>query len=1080
MFQRNRILLLTLVVIILSVLIVPHTVVKAATYTVGAGSYTDTLPSGRVQPPSTIYKTANLTGGIPTSNWESSILFQQYSQPLIAHPLSFRCVAGGLELGRPNLGGGGVAYFGTHANDFTVKHTGIATVADSRADKISDWAVDVVMASGANNIKATLVKGSPYAYFIYTGGNPQLAFGSTPTVFYGSAASSYLGVTVNGKSFGLFAPTGSTWSGIGTTTITCNLASGKNYFSVATLPDNTTGTLTYFKDRSYAFVTNTTANWSYNESASTLTTTFTFTTTAKEGANTETIMALYPHQWRNNTLIAPLSYTYNTLRGIMKTVAGTSFQVRYAYRGILPNLPDKGSYNRTTLYNLINEVAGMTIGSGDTYWVGKNIGKTAVALPIAEQVGHTTAANNYLNQLKSCLQDWFTASPGETGNLFYYNQDWGTLIGYPASYGSDTSINDHHFHYGYYIHGAAQVAFRDKAWGSDSQWGGMVKQVIKNFANWERTDTKFPFLRTFDAYEGHSWASGDSNFADGNNQESSSEATNAYMAMILFGEATGNTALRDAGIYLYTTEVESILNYWFDIYGDIFNSAYSHNYAAMVWGTKYCHQIWWAGTPAEIHGINYLPMTAATLYVGRDKDYVRDNYNEMIAECGGGTPSSWVDLSYMYYALSDPAAAKNLWNTSISPEAGQTKAHAYHWIYNLDGMGLPDWNVTANTPLYGVFNKNGTRTYVVYNASNSAKTVTFSDGKAMTVPANAMATSTGSGPVVTPSPPPATPTPTRAATPTPSGKVLPGQIEAENYDAMSGIDTEATGDTGGGLNVGWIDANDWMDYNVNVQTGGTYRIDYRVASTSATGRVDFRIGATTLASTAIPNTGGWQVWTTVSANVSLNAGNHTIRLFAGGGGWNINWFSATAVGATPTPTRAATATPTPTRAATATPTPTPGSTLPSATWYLFNQNVSGVTPAGENLQTTQSGISGWQPIKAITGTASYWYSPTINGTYKAGNWSFVLWTNNPGSAVNVTVELYRVNSNGSGATLLGSQTLNAGTSAGGNHATTYTFSNLGAVSLSNQRLMVKVVKSSGVDLTVVYNTNDFPTRLITP
>ncbi len=158
-----------------------------------------------------------------------------------------------------------------------------------------------------------------------------------------------------------------------------------------------------------------------------------------------------------------------------------------------------------------------------------------------------------------------------------------------------------------------------------------------------------------------------------------------------------------------------------------------------------------------------------------------------------------------------------------------------------------------------------------------------------------------------------TPTPTRAATPTPTSaaKVIPGQIEAENYNAMSGIDTEATGDTGGGLNVGWIDLNDWMDYNVNVQASGNYRIDYRVASTGSGGRVDFRIGGTTLASTAIPNTGGWQVWTTVSANVSLNAGSQTIRLFASGGGWNINWFLAAVIGATPTPTRTATATPTP-------------------------------------------------------------------------------------------------------------------------------------------------------------------------
>jgi hypothetical protein len=154
--------------------------------------------------------------------------------------------------------------------------------------------------------------------------------------------------------------------------------------------------------------------------------------------------------------------------------------------------------------------------------------------------------------------------------------------------------------------------------------------------------------------------------------------------------------------------------------------------------------------------------------------------------------------------------------------------------------------------------------------------------------------------------------------------------------------------------------------------------------------------------------------------------------------------------------------------------------LASATWYLFNQAVSGVTPAGQDLQTAKSGTTGWQPTKSITTTSAYWYSTAINGTYNAGTYTFVLWTNNPGSSSQVTVEIYKVNNDGSGATLVSSQTKEAGTSGGGNHPTTYTYSGIAAVALSNQRLMVKITKASGVDLTMAYNTNDFPTRLVTP
>jgi beta-glucanase (GH16 family) len=165
-----------------------------------------------------------------------------------------------------------------------------------------------------------------------------------------------------------------------------------------------------------------------------------------------------------------------------------------------------------------------------------------------------------------------------------------------------------------------------------------------------------------------------------------------------------------------------------------------------------------------------------------------------------------------------------------------------------------------------------------------------------------------------------------ANTPTPvPPKSLPGKIEAENYDAMSGVQTEATSDTGGGMNVGWIDLNDWMDYSTIIQQAGAYQIDYRVSSPNATGKVDFRVNSVTLATTTIPNTGGWQAWTTVSANVNLSAGTQTIRLVANVGGWNINWFQGTVAGPTPTPGPTATPAPTPTTGPT--PTPLPGGSL---------------------------------------------------------------------------------------------------------------------------------------------------------
>ncbi len=119
---------------------------------------------------------------------------------------------------------------------------------------------------------------------------------------------------------------------------------------------------------------------------------------------------------------------------------------------------------------------------------------------------------------------------------------------------------------------------------------------------------------------------------------------------------------------------------------------------------------------------------------------------------------------------------------------------------------------------------------------------------------------------------------------------ISARIEAESFCSMQDIQTETTADIGGGQNVGWIEAGDWLEYNINVPTAGNYTLTYRVASTGNTGQLQFIAPTGTLASTSIPNTGGWQTWSSVSATVSLSAGQQKIRLYASGAAFNVNWF----------------------------------------------------------------------------------------------------------------------------------------------------------------------------------------------
>ncbi|MEU6763928.1 glycosyl hydrolase [Streptomyces sp. NPDC046853] len=724
----------------------------AATVPVGSGSYSDTRPAGTSGPttntgtPVTPKVTAAAKGKpVPTNDWWSSLAFQRYgdnpySTPMYGHPLTYQAVSGGLEVGYPTdaaVVGDGRQYEYAHKRDLTLGLSGLNS-ADTKADAWSDWTVTPYWSDGTRTLRTTIGHGLPYVYAKGSGGNAQITTAGAPNVF--ADQGNVLGITVGGHHYALFAPSGSDWNVSGST-ITAGLGS-KDYFSLAVLPS--TDALATYKKYAYSFVTGSKATWS--SASGSVKATYTLTTQAQEGSETGTLQALYRHQWLH-TSDALTSYTYKSPRGTMKVRESTSFTTTQKSSSVLPALPKSSGVDRARLKGYLDDVANAAdpfSGATDTYWTGKALGRLAQLVPVADQIGETGTRDKLLGLLKGRLQEWFTAGGASE---FSYDKDWKTLTGYPASYGSDTELNDHHFHYSYYVYAAAIVAQYDQAWAADSAWGGMVKTLIKDAANPARGDSAFPFLRGFDVYAGHSWASGHQGFAAGNNQESSSESTNLSAALVLWGSATDNAELRDLGAYLLTTESEAIAQYWFDADEQVFPSGFGHDTAGMVWGSGAAYATWWTANPEEIHGINALPITGGSLHLAGHKAAIRRNLAEMVRE-NGGPAVEWRDILWEFESLADPAAAKSKWdagNAGYTPEQGESKAHTYHWINTLDTLGAPDTTITGNIPTSAVFTKGTTRTYAAHNFGASSRTVTFSDGATLTVPARSTATGTGTG-----------------------------------------------------------------------------------------------------------------------------------------------------------------------------------------------------------------------------------------------------------------------------------------------------------------------------------------------
>jgi hypothetical protein len=314
-----------------------------------------------------------------------------------------------------------------------------------------------------------------------------------------------------------------------------------------------------------------------------------------------------------------------------------------------------------------------------------------------------------------------------------YNAAWRTLIASPASFGLGSELNDHHFHYGYFIMAAAALARVDPAWAQ--AYGPMVDLLIRDAANYDRADTRFPVLRAFDPYAGHGYASGHANFFAGNNQESSSESMNFAAACFLWGEATGRSEVRDLGAMLYAVEGRAIEQYWFDADNAVYPANVPRRMAGLIWcyGAEYA--TWFTANPWQIHGINFLPITTASTYLGRRPDALLKNWAILQSAAVGFTPA-WLDINHSMLALADAKAAYAWMSGSPNgaSEEGASRAFTEHWISTLRRVGRVDTGVRADVPTFAAFRQGATSHRFVWNPGATEREVLFSDGARVNVP----------------------------------------------------------------------------------------------------------------------------------------------------------------------------------------------------------------------------------------------------------------------------------------------------------------------------------------------------------
>jgi endoglucanase Acf2 len=1051
-----------------SFLFVLHSISAVFSQTpVGSGSYTNSHPGNKELFRDYPGFTPQLSGAaqnkpIPTNDWWSLLLKENHVNNLFNYPLTMRTTSAGL----------GVTYVAKGVvGDKQTLDIGVQNLNASNAtvENHTDWTVKIAWTDNARYFSVTSGIGMPFLYF--TKGNNDVA---RIEVKAGIATVSnemiLIKDTQEGVDYAVYAPTGSTWTKNGS--IYTSTLNGKNYWSAAILPQsnsNPSQLANTYKKFAYVFPADTKVSWNFNESTSVVRTTFQIIPDVKEGSNNTILQGLLPHQWDNLATDSPQPNreTYENVRGDIKMLDGNEFYVENTFYGVLPTLPYLANYsslfNSASLSSKIDLLENDNLNSWqDSYNQGQLMNRLVQSARIAHKIGDIEARDKLKNAVKERLEDWLSYELGEIDYLFYYNNTWTTLLGYPAGHGQDHNINDHHFHWGYFIHAAAFMEQFEPGWAN--QWGGMIDLLIRDAASSSRSDDKFPFLRNFSPYAGHAWANGFATFPNGNDQESTSESMQFNTSLIHWGSVTGNDTIRDLGIYLYTTEQTAVEEYWFDMHERVFSADYGYSVASRVWGNSYDSGTFWTNDKAATYGIELYPIHGGSLYLGHNTSYVTKLWNEMKQKTGimsnEVNDNLWHDIYWSYAAFVDPDAAITLYNSypDRSLKFGISDAHTYYWLHNMKALGTVRTDVTANHPIAAAFEVDGQKTYVAHNYSDTAIDVDFSDGFSFNVPAQSMKTNRGvalsgvissdfyeaynggsvnltvnsseigitkvefygdNGLIATDT---ASPYTTKADNLTLGthgfyAKIynstnfgvtnsisvvvgeqkpyldvpfqIPGTIQSGNYDYFEGgkgqnisyYDTSIGNngaDTGNfrtnenvdavvdaeGKTVGWIEANEWLEYTINVSQSGKYKMNYRYASAdNSAGPFHLELnGQVVSADINVDGTGSWSNWATDSvSNIDLLAGEHVLRVAISGGGFNLGDMSfvyESALGYTPLVAEAGSNI---TVQIPATTSQLDGSQSsipnPSATTYLWKQVYGPTVASFDNTQSLNANIS---------------------------------------------------------------------------------------------------------------------------
>lgn len=601
---------------------------------------------------------ARLTNNLaaPTNTWFSGIALGD--QPQAAYPLPYSVKAdnSSLSASYPKLTSTPNTIFGLHGDDIKMKFGNAVAYEVTDYDKMR-LTLTYINDKKEPQYNVTITEGSPYIYV---------------RAVAGSTLSIEGGVTEETEQGRVFRANNRSYLAVSDAKQSHQVATASysmdrdDLLTLVALPTDTT------EDRvllaRYAGNELERIDISHKQSDDSITTIYTPHT--KNGK--PTYIGVMPHQKNMGTS----SVDYSTLYGHMqlteceKMCEASVAKVHAKNTLEIETLTDE---QRQELKNHIrNDVINLTFKADDTYFSGKELYKAANLYQLALQLGETTQAESVKKALVVQLNQWLTTNDYNSRSVkkFYYDTEIKGLVGEKVAFGSE-QFNDHHFHYGYLLYAGATIAANDES--MKQKWQPMLNLIAADYGSPIATN-QMPAYRNFDPFKGHSWASGDGQFADGNNQESSSEAINAWNGLGLWAKASGNADLLAHAEWMLSLESAAASTYWRT--PDLTDfTGYQHPLVSLNWGGKRDYATFFSPDPKAIFGIQLIPVTPSMRL--NDGRRATDNISTITNDVG-----QFSDYILMYQASNGTdtsTAAREL--SSMYIDGANSRSYMVAWIY---------------------------------------------------------------------------------------------------------------------------------------------------------------------------------------------------------------------------------------------------------------------------------------------------------------------------------------------------------------------------------------------------------------